>query len=492
VVFPARDPRNKIAIKKNHRSGPYGIRYAGRTADIPYCTELSEDNKKISFNKRLNPVLPKGRPEMFAEIAGFALAYLVKHFKPLPFVPFGRDVFEEWLAFCSHYNDERKFKLRRCFDKVEAREFYLRFCDYYGECFVKREFYPEPKCLRFINSRSDSFKALIGPYIHMIEKQVYKDEHFVKGTRIDELPQKLVILKKWDYVLETDYSSFESSFSWEYVQSVEIPFFEYFLQYNPLVLAIVKHSYIQNGKERIQKLFSKEFDLRLTGCRLSGELWTSLSNGFANLMNMLYLCDKKGIECQGFIEGDDGLFGMSSPALSKEDFANLGFSIKMEYVHQVQDTTFCGNTFSDTSLKLLINPENIGRVFWSCSAKYLKAKSKVLDSLFKSKAASLYVTGRYTPVAGTLAFKLLSRLSNVEFMPSENYWRHDILDIFRKIECKQPLIAYDDRLLYSLKFGLPISEQILLEKFIMSVPNCDDLDIPYCFMGNTYIAGLHV
>jgi len=179
----------------------------------------------------------------------------------------------------------------------------------------------------------------------MIEKQVYKDEHFVKGTRIDELPQKLVILKKWDYVLETDYSSFESSFSWEYVQSVEIPFFEYFLQYNPLVLAIVKHSYIQNGKERIQKLFSKEFDLRLTGCRLSGELWTSLSNGFANLMNMLYLCDKKGIECQGFIEGDDGLFGMSSPALSKEDFANLGFSIKMEYVHQVQDTTFCGNTF---------------------------------------------------------------------------------------------------------------------------------------------------
>lgn len=491
MVFPSRDPRNIIVLKKNHRSGPYGLRYAGRTADIPYCTDLSADNKKVSFAKRLNPVLPKGRREMFLGIAQFSLRYLLEHFIPLPNVPFGRDVFEQWLSFCSHYNDERKFKLRRCFDKAEQHQFHLRFCDYYGECFVKREFYPEPKCLRFINSRSDTFKAVIGPYIHMIEKQVYQDIHFVKGTRIDLLPTKLVELKKWDYILETDYSSFESSFSWEYVQAVELPFFRYFLKNNPLVLSIVEHAYMLNNRERVQKMFSKEFDLRLTGCRLSGELWTSLCNGYSNLMNMLYLCETKGIDCQGFIEGDDGLFGMSSPSLTKEDFGNLGFSIKMEYVHQVQDTTFCGNTFSDTSLKLLVNPENIGRLFWTCTAKYLKAKSSVLASLFKSKAASLYVTGRFTPIAGHLAYKLLTRSENVSFLEPEGYWRHDMLDIFHKIDCCEPTISYDDRCLYSSKFGLPISEQIMIEKYIMSITPDQELSIPYCFMGNTYIAGLH-
>lgn len=491
MVFPSRSDKNVIVLKKNHSPGPYGVRHAGGTADVPYCTELSSDNKKISFSKRLNPVVPKGDPLVLLKLKEFTQTYLRENFVPLPYMEPSKEMFESWLDHCKHYNTQRKDKLRRCFRQLCSRDFKLRYNEYYGECFVKREFYPEPKCLRFINSRADIFKALMGPFIHTIEKQVYKDKHFVKGIRIDKLPETLVQLKKWDYILETDYTSFESSFSWEYMQSVELPFFKYFFKNNPFLMHIINTAYHDKGGERVQKMFSKEFDLRLTGCRLSGELWTSLSNGFANLMNMLFLCGQKKINCQGFIEGDDGLFGMDKPALTKGDFANLGFTIKMEYVHQVQDTTFCGNTFSDQSLKLLVNPENIGRLFWSCTAKYLKSSRKVLDSLFKSKAASLYVTGRFTPIAGMLAYKMLRKYADVSLLENQGYWRNEIYGIFRELECVRPVINYHDRCLYHAKFGIPISDQLLLEKYIENIPDNDDIYIPYCFMGNSYVGGLH-
>jgi len=186
------------------------------------------------------------------------------------------------------------------------------------------------------------------------------------------------------------------------------------------------------------------------------------------------------------------LFGMNTPALSETDFSNLGFSIKMEYVNQVQDTTFCGNTFSDQSVKLLINPENIGRLFWTCSPQYLNSKDSILESLFKSKSASLYVTGRFTPVAGHLAYKMLHRLSKSPIMTCTDYWKSRIYNLFNTIECTEPVINYHDRVLYSQKFGIPISDQLLLERFIMSCPDNNEMFIPYQFMNNcSYVSGYH-
>jgi len=174
--------------------------------------------------------------------------------------------------------------------------------------------------------------------------------------------------------------------------------------------------------------------------------------------------------------------------LTKEDFARLGFNIKMEYSHVVQDTTFCGNTFSNENQKLLVNPENIGRLFWTCNATYLRSNEKTLRSLFKSKSASLYVTGRYTPIAGTLAFVMLRRLRNEEMIIDRGFWRCEISNIFHKIPLVAPVISHSDRFLYSMKFGIPISDQILLENYLMDLKT-EEVYIPYSFMACNHVSG---
>lgn len=445
-------------------------------------------NIEMAFRKRLCPVLPKGNLNLYRELELFVNQYLTKNFHPLPFVEYSRQVYDEWVSH-THYDGPRIKQLDTCFDDLERKNFKLSQNSLLGKTFPKSEFYEAPKDARLINSRSDDFKIRLGPYIKMIEDQVYKDPHFVKGYPVDKLPNKLIKLKSWDYILETDYSSFESSFSYEYVQVVEMVMFKFFLQNNPETLRILLSAYESRpGHERVQRMFNKNYSISVTGCRLSGELWTSLGNGFSNLMNMLFLCKINDIKCDGFVEGDDGLFGMDKPLLTKEHFAQLGFVIKMEYVNQVQDTTFCGNTFSDESMKLLVNPERIGRLFWTCDQQYIRQKGKRFIDLFRSKAASLYVTGRFTPVAGLLSYKMLQRFGKGDMFSTTGYWHHELIKYFKTIECTKPVINYHDRVLYSQKFQLPISDQLLCEKYIES-HGSGDLNIPYAFMTNCHIAG---
>jgi len=474
----------RVALSK-----PYGLQAFGSTEDVPFCTDPeSVENLLTGWRKRLVPVLPKGDPNLYRELELFVKEYLTKNFKPLPFVKYSREVFENWVSH-SHYDGPRIKELRVEFDKFERKNFKFPHSAFSGGTFIKREFYEGPKDARFINSRSDLFKDYIGPYIKMIEEQVYADPHFVKGYPVDKLPNKLINLKSWDHILETDYSSFESSFSYEYVQVVEMQMFKFFLANNPEILRVVIGSYeTRPGHERVQRLDSEKMSLNLTGCRLSGEMWTSLGNGFSNLMNMLFLCKIHGIKCDGYVEGDDGLFGMDKPLLTKEHFAQLGFVIKMEYTHQVQDTTFCGNTFSDESMKLLINPERIGRMFWTCSPQYLHAKGERLRDLYRSKAASMYVTGRFTPIAGPLSYKMLQKFGKGNIFSETGYWHHEIANYFKNMECVKPVINYHDRVLYSQKFQIPISDQLLVEKFIDET-SADEMIIPYAFMNMSNVEG---
>lgn len=489
-----RDPQlNKLVIgtERMPLARPYGLQSFGSTKDVPFCTDPSSStNLSTGWRKRLVPVLPKGNPMLYRELELFVKNYLSTHFTPIPNIKYSEHVFNEWLEH-THYDGPRIFSLKQTFSRFSKMNFRFPKTAFNGSTFIKREFYEAPKDVRFINSRSDLFKIYIGPYIKYVEDQVYKDPHFVKGLPIDQLPQKLVKLKQWDYILETDYSSFESSFCYEYVQVVEMQMFKYFFSNNPDILNIILQSYETSpNHQRTQKLNNPNYSLELTGCRLSGEMWTSLGNGFSNLMNMLFLCKNKDIECDGFVEGDDGLFGLSAPLLTNEDFASLGFVIKMEYENQVQNTTFCGNTFSDESMKLLINPENIGRMFWTCAPQYLNARGNRLKDLFRSKAASMYVTGRYTPIAGLLAYNMLQRFGKGNTFSVKGYWRHEIAEYFKKLECVKPVINYHDRVLYSQKFMIPISDQLLIEKFINLNDN-DEMNIPYSFMNMSNFEGYH-
>mgnify|MGYP003702193899 FL=1 len=80
---------------------------------------------------------------------------------------------EHWLEG-TNYPEWRKKQLREASLKIFNKS------DYNNKSFIKREFYPEPKHARWINSRSDKFKSMTGPIFHLIESETFKNSSFVK------------------------------------------------------------------------------------------------------------------------------------------------------------------------------------------------------------------------------------------------------------------------------------------------------------------------
>jgi len=408
-------------------------------------------------------------------------------------------VFDQWLSHCDHYTESRKKQLREARSKAcVSGEYVLHEKDFTCSSFVKREFVETCKLPRLINSRSDKFKVCVAPFISMVEDVVYKLPWFVKHIPISQLPAKLSRLSDYNWIIETDYSSFEACFVPAYMQTVEIPLWKYMLANNPKILRIVLRSYQQyragKNQPRVNLMKNPEYVATSIGSRMSGEMWTSLANGFSNLMNVLFLSQLHGVPVDGFVEGDDGLFGMKTPFLNAAMFSELGFNIKMNYGNDLRHTSFCGNVFSPESMTIVVNPENIARLFWSCNATYIDAKTKVLQQLLRAKAMSLYCTGKYTPIAGPLAFKVLSLLGPGNYIldPTRRWWMSKINALFSEnSNFDRVAIPYPNRYIYEEKYGIPVQDQLDLEAFIERAESLNDLQIPYSFMASPNPSNAH-
>jgi len=475
----------------NFGSPTYAQAYGSCLPDIPYCSDpKSKVNLICGFLKRLSPLMPVPKIELVKQLGMFVNSYLQQNFVSLPFL---EDKYEElvqnWLDENKHYSSSRKKALLLCSQTImEHSEFKPKLTskDYLLKSFIKREFYPEPKCPRFINSRSDNFKAYVGPFISLIEKLIYKLDYFVKGQDIRELPKKIIKLQKYKWILETDYTSFESGFNPLYVDNVECNLWRYMLKNNPNVLdAVMKCYYTKDAGKivpRTDVLRNNNYEAKVVGSRMSGEMWTSLGNGFSNLMNMLFLSKIHNEPLEGFVEGDDGIFGMNNCIATPDYFEKLGFKIKMSYGQDIQHTAFCGNIFDVHDLLFLVPPEQINRTFWCCDPKYFNARPKVLESLLRCKAQSLYCQGKNTPIAGILAYKILTLLGSgdIRYEPWTQWWEMQINEVFNREEFVYVEPTMNARLLYSERFGINIDLQLDIENIIKNAQSIFELnfDIP--------------
>lgn len=450
---------------------------------IPFVTDQhTKTNLIASYLKRLTPLMPHTQPLRINNLNNFVNKFLKDNFKPLP--PLFHDfkaLVDEWLDDNSHYTLARKKQLRTAAMKIleyQTNHFNLQEKDYFMKSFIKTEFYPEDKYARYINSRSDKFKACVGPYIHLIEKEMYKLKYFIKHENIMDLPKKLIKLNKFKWILETDYTSFESGFSPEYTDAVECNLWRYFLQNNPEVLKIILNSYriVKNNRAypRISILQNKQYTAKVVGTRMSGEMWTSLANGFSNLMNMLFLAEQNGLTVDGFVEGDDGIFGMDQPIITENMFQSLGFKIRMKYGQDLSHTSFCGNIFDTKNLLYLVDLEQINRTFWTCTKKYFNAKPKILKMLLRAKAQSLYCNAKYTPIGGILAYRLIELLGEGPIILEQHnsWWEEKLVRRFSRETFEFILPKMDSRLLFSNIYGISIQQQINIENYIM---NCKSI-----------------
>ena len=264
--------------------------------------------------------------------------------------------------------------------------------------FGKMETHMQYKHARCINSRVDRFKVYSGLFFHAIEKQLYDLPEFIKHVPVKDRP-RFVVDRLGNHpgpYYETDYSHFESHFTPAILRIFEMRLYKYMLAEFPAELRNITAAL--TGKNRCSNVF---FTVVVPGTRMSGEMCTSLGNGFTNLMLAKYAAYRKGGHIDGFVEGDDGLFVCSKP-LTKEDFAALGFDIKILSYSDLLLTSFCGLSFTRSMASITDPIEVLLNFPWTHSPQ-ANGVFRVRMGLLRAKALSLLYEHPRCPILSVMA-----------------------------------------------------------------------------------------
>jgi len=323
--------------------------------------------------------------------------------------------FEEWLE-ATPYSSARKDELTKVWDKRNRRYSAKRFS--MVKCFIKDETYEEYKYPRLINSRVDEAKCYFGPVVQAVSDELFSRPEFIKTIPVPDRPKFIrdLLLSSGlddDYIF-TDYTAFEAHFIPEVMDITQFVLFKHMLKGTQL-----ENEWLSNYRRTMagtNHLQFKFFRASIKGCRMSGEMDTSLSNGFANLMLFLYVVSKKHGRAVGVVEGDDGLFRVSpsSAAPTKEDFEQLGFTIKIGHTRELSEASFCGQVYDMDDLLVVTNPlEVIARLGWT-SKKYVGASYTTRMQLLRARGYSLVYQYKGCPLLEILGRRILHLTEGVQ------------------------------------------------------------------------------
>jgi len=294
-----------------------------------------QGGKKRLLNRR-----PYLCPLRLKRLAEFVKKWLQENLTPLERVDITSP--EEWIETCNQPESRRKEYREALAAYLEGKVPYHKVRSV--KTFTKGESYPEYKYPRLINARSDYAKVLIGPIFKAIEKKLFSLPWYIKKEPRAQWPW--YISRRCDRLgvkcIATDYSSFESSFTPEVMWNLEMILYEYMMGN---CATEFERNFIRDLMSE-NKLASAGFSLKCIGRRMSGEMNTSLGNGFSNLLLMLFVLNEKGCtDISGVVEGDDGLFVFNGPVPSSSDFLSLGMEIKLDEHRKYNEASFCGVVF---------------------------------------------------------------------------------------------------------------------------------------------------
>lgn len=381
----------------------------------------------------------------------------------------------------TNYNDQRKQELREALERhrvwraeVVDKAVLQKRC---VKSFTKAEFYRTWKHARAINARVDESKVLFGPIFKLIEEEVFKVKHFIKHVPIDERPKYIQEMCNMVGVptAMTDATAYESSFTPE-VMSVERELYAYMTEHLP------------DGREFMDAFdaiimgdntcWFKYFRVVIKAIRMSGEMNTSLGNGFMNLMLLLFIAQELKFTVNPVVEGDDGQT-IRVGEVRDEDvvdlYTRLGFNIKLEVVDSYNEGSFCGMIFDPDDLINIGDPTKYISSFAWVGKRYIRAKKTKILALLRCKAMSLAYQFRGAPVLGALAQFGLNQTRHVSSMVQKmadklDFWeKHILLEAMDRnpqhLYVEPPIAT---RLLCEKIFGVTVAHQVRLEKWYLS------------------------
>jgi hypothetical protein len=405
---------------------------------------------------RLTPfVAGQDTTRLLAEFNKFVKDWCAQHLEPLNKIP----DFESWLGSTS-YPLTRKDQLRKIFEDLHGDAPTLKQRRKIAS-FIKSECYPEFKHARWINSRSDHFKAYSGPWFKAIEERVFELPWFIKHVPVPDRAAKVAgLMREGARYYATDFTSFEAHFHPKFMANCEGILYSHMLRMFPKQRRIILETIfgINHGRTR------RGVSFRLKGRRMSGDMCTSLGNGFSNLMIWAFLSHKRGVTWDGFVEGDDGIFAVyKGEGPQKEEYTKLGFTVKIEEGNDPRIMSFCGIIAADN--QNLRDPAKFLNSFgWTSSHIY--AGHKVLCELLRAKALSAAYETPHCPIIRAIADRALYL--------TRNYYPRFVDDGYHKLpEDSIPPFAPTPttREMFARLYSIPVPVQRLAEDRIRS--GCD-------------------
>jgi len=413
-------------------------------------------------------------------------------------VPLSPDVdssFDTWLAK-TNYPEWRKQELR------EANESFREIWDdprnLDVNSFMKDEGYAadEFKHARGINSRTDAYKMAVGPLFKLIEEEVFKLPEFIKKVPVAERAKYIMdrLYREGATYIATDYTSFEALFTRKFMEVCEFKLYKYMTQALPQAADFKRH--MDEVLAGHNKCTFKHFIVKVWATRMSGEMCTSLGNGFSNLMLMNFALEFVGSKGVKVVEGDDGLCRVDGTVPTPELFEKLGMKIKLEKHIDISRASFCGLVFDPEECTIVADPKKVLASFGWTSSRYVKSGSKALKQLLRVKALSFAHQYPGCPVISSLAHYALRNTRDVRYIPrrileSIAWWdRANIIPLVKFGNRNDVGVhAFTDepprqepglrtRVLVEEVFGIPIQAQIAIEKMLDDKEDLEPFECP--------------
>ncbi len=428
------------------------------------------------------------RPELHrAKFRAFVKKFLKENLTPLNAE--ADTSFATWIKN-TPYTEARKNELTRKLEKAGIDLNKPCPKDWFKvKSFMKDEVYPTWKHARAINSRTDEFKALVGPIFQLISDKLFATEWFIKKIPIQDRPQYIIDLlhRIGAWYLISDYTSFEAHFIEELQEDCELQLYKYMTKNLPQ--GKQWYDIIREAKCGTNQIRFKNFTCELKAKRMSGEMDTSTSNGFSNLMFMLYLMSESNCQnVKGVIEGDDGLFVCTGNPPDEKIFRDFGLIIKMGKVSDLNHASFCGMVFDLEERTNVTNPiEELVSFGWT-SAKYAKSSKKIHMTLIRAKALSLAYQYPACPILTKFAYKMAqltaSYQNSRQFLDKKgftNQYEREMMIKAHEYFDKNGLIREPGpktRLLVQQLYDISIEDQKAIESHIEQLDSIQPLNIP--------------
>lgn len=464
----------------------------------PHADGDDADTMLDGVNKRMGakmpPVPPMRKRRFLREMRKFVRKE-IKRYGIKKIKVDKRWTLEEYLAH-TNYPEWRKEELRKYKDEVEhllERGKYGELINFTIKLFMKDEHYVEYKHARGIYARDEAAKLFFGPWFKLMEKEVYKLPEFIKhvpvAKRAKYISRRLV--RDGAKYIATDYSSFEAHFVAELMDACEFELYRYMLSESQdcgEVLSVMQE--VLMGKNTVINKFVKG---HVHARRMSGEMNTSLGNGWSNLMFMNFVCSKNNLKyVNGVVEGDDGLFSFIGNTPTTEMFTSLGFNIKLQEYASVNTAGFCGQLFDDQDLQIVTDPFKVAGLFGWTTARYARSNKNKLKLLLRCKSLSMAHQYPGCPVIGALAQYGLRMTRS--FDVSGFIERRRDVNLYEYEKLKEALAdksvrtyvepGMGTRLLFEELYNISVEEQIKIEKYLMSKEDLTPLNIP-CLSENS-------